>query len=67
MDGNFDLPIQRGRYSLLISYVSYESKKIENIQVDGSKPIVLNVELGEEAGVNLQTVEVVVRQRTDTG
>lgn len=65
MDGNFDLPIQRGRYSLLISYVSYESKKIENIQVDGSKPIVLNVEL-EEAGVNLQTVEVVVRQRTDT-
>jgi outer membrane receptor for ferrienterochelin and colicin len=65
MDGNFDLPIQRGRYSLLISYVSYESKKIENIQVDGSKPIVLNIEL-EEAGVNLQTVEVVVRQRTDT-
>ncbi len=65
MDGYFDLPIQKGKYSLLISYVSYESKKIENVIVDGAKPIVLNIEL-EEAGVNLQTVEVVVRQRTDT-
>ncbi|MBP6230582.1 MAG: outer membrane beta-barrel protein [Paludibacteraceae bacterium] len=65
MDGYYNLPIKTGKYSLLISYVSYESKTIKEVQVESSKNTVLNVEL-EEAGVSLQTIEVVVRQRTDT-
>jgi len=65
LDGEFSLKIPQGKYTLVVSYVSYQTKKYPNIAISSGKETVLNIEL-EEANVALQDVVVVGQKRTDT-
>lgn len=65
IDGNFEIRIAPGRYNLVISYVSYNTQKLQNIVVEAGKPTIINIEM-EEASLELQSVQVVATAKTDT-
>lgn len=66
IDGNFKLEnLIPGKYTLVVSYVSYTTQRIPNVVVEKSKPLTLNVEL-EDAALQLKSVQVVAQRRTDT-
>jgi hypothetical protein len=66
IDGNYKLKdLAPGKYTLLISYVSYNPQRIANVVVDAGKITTLNIEL-DDAALQLKSVEVVSRRRTDT-
>lgn len=57
-DGNYYIkPIDPGKYDILISFVGYNSKKLEGVIVSGNKIAFADVQL--ESGVNLEEFEVV--------
>jgi len=45
LNGRFVLKVSPGTYSLIITYIGYERKKIENIKVEPGKKIDFNVKL----------------------
>lgn len=65
IDGNYTLNVAPGKYSLVISYVSYTTQSIKNVIVLKGAPTVLNINL-EEAALVLESVQVVAQRRTDT-
>jgi len=65
IDGNFEIRIAPGRYNLVVSYVSYNTQKLQNIVVEAGKPTIINIEM-EEASLELQSVQVVATAKTDT-
>lgn len=65
IDGQFELKLPAGSYNLVISYVSYNTQRIANVNVTAGNTTVLNVEL-EEASLELQSVQVVATAKTDT-
>lgn len=66
IDGNFKLEnLIPGKYTLVISYVSYTTQRIPNIVVEKARPLILNVEM-EDAALQLKSVQVVAQRRTDT-
>jgi outer membrane receptor protein involved in Fe transport len=65
IDGNFEIRIAPGRYNLIVSYVSYNTQKLQNIVVEAGKPTIVNIEM-EEASLELQSVQVVATAKTDT-
>jgi hypothetical protein len=66
IDGNFKLEnLIPGRYTLVVSYVSYTTQRIPNVVVEKSKIGILNIEL-EDAALQLKSVQVVAQRRTDT-
>lgn len=59
-DGNFSiLSLQPGAYNLIVSYVTYDNKKIAGIQVKANDVTELNITLEQASSQNL--VEVVVQ------
>ncbi|MBP1677020.1 MAG: putative TonB-dependent receptor [Bacteroidetes bacterium] len=65
IDGNYTLNVAPGKYTIVVSYVSYTMQKIPGVVVVKGKPTVLNIEL-EEAALVLESVQVVGQRRTDT-
>lgn len=65
IDGNFKLTVNPGKYTLIVSYVSYTTQKIQNVNVERSKPAIVNIDM-EEASLVLEGVQVVAQRRTDT-
>ncbi len=65
INGNFEIRIASGRYNLIVSYVSYNTQKLQNIVVEAGKPTILNIEM-EEASLELKSVQVVATAKTDT-
>ncbi|WPP53159.1 TonB-dependent receptor [Catalinimonas niigatensis] len=57
ISGNYQLKLKPGTYTLVVSYVSYASQKIENVVVIGGQNQALDVALQEE---NTELQEVVV-------
>lgn len=65
-DGTYSLDnLPSGQYTLIFSFLSYESKKISNIIVSNNKTTQVNASL-DEAGVQLDDIQIVGRKRTDT-
>ncbi len=65
-DGTYSLDnLPSGQYTLIFSFLSYESKKISNIIVSNNKTTQVNASL-DEAGVQLEDIQIVGRKRTDT-
>lgn len=57
-DGNYTIkPIPPGTYDVLVSYVGYNAKKIENVRINNEKITFLDIKL--EAGVKLEEFEVI--------
>lgn len=65
IDGNYSLTVQPGKYTLIVSYVSYTTQRIPNVVVESNKPTVINIDM-EEASLMLESVQVVAQHRTDT-
>ncbi|HLP05953.1 MAG TPA: carboxypeptidase-like regulatory domain-containing protein, partial [Paludibacter sp.] len=66
IDGNYKLKdLAPGKYTLLVSYVSYNAQRIPNVVVEAGKITTLNIEM-DDAALQLKSVEVVARRRTDT-
>lgn len=65
IDGNYELKTVPGNFTLIISYVSYTSTKLTNIIVEQGKTTLLPIEL-EEVSLELKSVQVVARMKTDT-
>jgi len=66
IDGNYKFKdLAPGKYTLLVSYVSYNNQRIQNVVVEAGKITTLNIEM-DDAALQLKSVEVVSRRRTDT-
>jgi len=56
-NGNYSLKLNEGTYTLRVSFISYQSKLVENIKVVAGKVSHLDVQLNE-SGVDIQEVVV---------
>jgi hypothetical protein len=65
IDGNFEIKIAPGKYTLIVSYVSYSTRKITDVIVTSIQPTFINIDM-EEASMELESVQVVARMKTDT-
>lgn len=66
IDGNFKITgLAAGKYTLVVSYVSYKTQRIANVLVEKDKLTVLNIGM-EDAALQLESVQVVAQRRTDT-
>lgn len=65
IDGNYEIKLAPGKYTLIISYVSYQGQKLTDIVVRAGAftqlPIVM-----QEASLELESVQVVAKLKTDT-
>ncbi|MBK7818592.1 MAG: carboxypeptidase-like regulatory domain-containing protein [Sphingobacteriaceae bacterium] len=60
-DGKFNISgITPGKYTLIISYISYDSKKIAEVEVKANDVVDVNILLDPSTSKDLQEVEVVV-------
>ena len=57
-DGNFSLSVEGGTYELRLSYISYETKRIQNLVVKPGATVVLDNLMLSEAQVQLSEVVV---------
>ncbi len=67
VDGNFLIPkAPAGNHTLVISFISYQTKTIPNVQVEVGKTAVVNTALDEDAGQALQEVVITAERPTNT-
>ncbi len=65
-DGNYTISnLKPGTYTLSISYISYKTLTITNVQVEGGKENVLDIAL-ESADIALSEVQVVARANRES-
>ncbi len=48
-DGNYSLKLPQGTYTLTFSFISYETKKVANVQVKPEQVTKININLGESS------------------
>ncbi|MCS6796668.1 MAG: TonB-dependent receptor, partial [Raineya sp.] len=66
IDGNFQITnIPEGTYTLVITYVGYETKEIPDLKVEGGKAIVINTTIIPE-NQTIGQIEVVGKRETGT-
>jgi len=66
IDGNYKFStLSEGKYTLVISYVSYNTLRIPNVIVQKNTVTSLDIEL-EDAALQLHSVQVVAQRKTDT-
>jgi TonB-dependent receptor len=66
LDGNFEITkVKAGKYTLVITYISYKTKTIADVNVYPEQSTVINTTLESEAQ-ELQSVTVTARRSTDT-
>ena len=56
IDGKFTISVAAGTYTLVVSYVSFQTKEVKGIEVKAGQVVVQNVKLGTDA----KSLEVVV-------
>lgn len=59
VDGNFNLPIDAGTYTIEIKYIGYQTKEVDDIKVTDNNTVTVNTTITEAKATELQ--EVVVR------
>lgn len=59
VDGNFQLVVQPGTYSVQVKYIGYQTKEIDGIVVKGDEAVTVNMVITESSSTQLN--EVVVR------
>lgn len=59
VDGNFNLPIEAGTYTIEIKYIGYQTKEVDDIKVTDNNTVTVNTTITEAKATELQ--EVVVR------
>lgn len=65
MDGNFRIEkVEPGTYNVIVSYVSYQSQTLKNVQVAANQEKVLAIELAE-SDLALEGVTVVARKNLE--
>lgn len=65
-DGKFEINnLKPGVYTLVISYISYNSSTLENIKVEANNISNLTIEIQEQS-TNLSEIEIVAERKTDT-
>jgi CarboxypepD_reg-like domain/TonB-dependent Receptor Plug Domain len=66
VDGNFQIPnLQPGNYTLVVTYVSYKTKKVTDVVLKKDEPTTVDIKM-EEASVTLNSVTVIGQKKTDT-
>jgi hypothetical protein len=66
VDGNFIIQkVVAGTHTVLVSYISYKTKKIENIRIEPDKTTLINTTIQEDVD-QLQEVVVVGARQTNT-
>lgn len=65
IDGNYNLNVPAGKHTLVISYVSYNTQRIQNVVAEKGKTTTVNIDM-DEASLQLESVQVVAQKRTDT-
>lgn len=66
IDGNYKFKdLAPGKYTLVVSYVSYNTQRIPDVIVEAGSSTTQNIEL-DDAALQLQSVEVVACRKTDT-
>ena len=65
-DGSFSIEVTKGTYTVLIDYISFESKKIETLAIDSDKDLgtvlmEINTQQLENVGVVREKTEVEIR------
>lgn len=64
-NGYFKLSnVEVGRVGVMISFIGYETQRLENLQLSGSKELVLNIEL-QESYTQMKEVVVTAESRKD--
>ena len=63
LDGNYQLNLKPGTYSLQVSYIGYKTETVENLRI-GDTDMVMNFELAPDAEV-LGEVQVVARKNLE--
>ncbi len=65
LEGNFEIKnLPSGNYTIIVSFISYKTQKIENVKVSANKSTTLNIDLEEVT--TIQGVVVQAKRKTDT-
>ncbi|MCJ8167477.1 carboxypeptidase-like regulatory domain-containing protein [Pontibacter sp. E15-1] len=64
-EGNYVLPLETGAHTISVTFLSYKPFERTGVQVSGSQPTTVNVQL-EENTTQIQTVEIVGTRQTNT-
>lgn len=59
IDGNYVLSVSAGTYTIVVKYLGYQTKEIDDVKVEGNKEVTVNALLGSDKSTTLN--EVVVR------
>lgn len=65
MDGNYELSLAPGTYTIAVSFISYQSLEITGVEIKRGTPTILNIPM-TEASQNLGDVIVVARRNMET-
>jgi len=60
--GNFEFQADPGNYSIVVSYIGYETFKIENLEVSPGEEVTLTIQMQTD---NVQLEEIVVEAKAD--
>lgn len=64
-DGNYELTLNPGKYTIITSYISYQSMEITDVEVKRGTPVILNIPM-TEASQNLNDVIIVARKNMES-
>lgn len=64
-DGNFELPLEAGSYTVVVSFLSYKTYEQSGIQVNPGQTLNLDIQL-ENNNTELNVVEIVGTRQTNT-
>ena len=59
IDGNFELPVDTGTYTIEVKYVGYANKEISDVKVNANKETILSITMAQAKSTEL--AEVVVK------
>ncbi len=66
IEGNYVIPkVKAGKYNIVITYVSYKTKVVPNVEVFPDQTTVLNTSIHEDV-MELESVVVTTQRQTDT-
>jgi outer membrane receptor for ferrienterochelin and colicin len=66
VDGNYVIPkVKAGKYNIVVTYVSYKTKLVPNVEVYPDQTTVLNTSIQEDA-MELESVVITTKRQSDT-
>lgn len=66
LEGNYVIPkVKAGKYNIVITYVSYKTKVVPNVEVYPDQTTVLNTSIHEDA-MELESVVITTKRQSDT-